>query len=169
MSLEKNISITGKNNKYQMKKVLKIIESNIKKDADKINNVFYQFEYQQKMLEEETSECYQLMKKDIAKKLHSYKYQDDIKKRILTDPYSSSDMIDLFKKEMSCYYCCDRMLILYENKRDMKQWTLDRINNDLAHNKTNVVVSCLQCNMEKRRRDNDKFLFSKNMKITKID
>jgi hypothetical protein len=168
MNLEKKIVITGKTNRYQMNKVLKIVFPCAKKDSEKMDSSFYDFEYQRKMLEEETSECYQEMKKEIAKKLNGYKHQDDMKKRTLTDPYSTSEIMNVLQKEMGCYYCKEKMLVLYENKREKTQWTLDRIDNDLGHNKTNVVVSCLQCNMEKRRRDNDKFLYSKNIKLIKV-
>jgi len=30
------------------------------------------------------------------------------------------------------------------------QWTLERINNDFGHNNDNVVIACLQCNVERR-------------------
>ena len=35
------------------------------------------------------------------------------------------------------------MFILYENVREPKQWSVDRINNDLGHNIDNFVLACL--------------------------
>ena len=57
---------------------------------------------------------------------------------------------------------------LTKNKRDKKQWTLDRIDNSIGHNTNNLVISCLECNIQKRDRNHEQFLFSKNMKIDKL-
>ena len=46
-------------------------------------------------------------------------------------------------------------------------WTLDRIDNNIGHNKDNVVISCLACNLQKRRRGEEAFKFMKQMVITK--
>ena len=46
-------------------------------------------------------------------------------------------------------------------------WTLDRIDNNIGHNKDNVVISCLGCNLQKRRRGEEAFKFMKQMVITK--
>jgi hypothetical protein len=47
----------------------------------------------------------------------------------------------------------------------MKQWSLDRINNDIGHNSGNLVVACLECNLKRRRTNKDAFLFTKNLTI----
>ena len=49
----------------------------------------------------------------------------------------------------------------------MKQWTLDRIDNDQGHTYDNVVIACLECNLQRRRTNSDKFLFTKQMKIVR--
>ena len=49
----------------------------------------------------------------------------------------------------------------------MNQWSLDRINNDLGHNANNVVISCLDCNLKRRRTGKDAFLFTKQLTIVK--
>ncbi len=48
-----------------------------------------------------------------------------------------------------------------------KQWTLDRINNDIGHNNGNLVVACLECNLKRRRTNKDAFMFTKNMVIVR--
>ena len=53
------------------------------------------------------------------------------------------------------------MLILYNKVRDLDQWTLDCIDNDINHSQENVVVSCLRCNLQRRCQNKDKFLFTK--------
>ena len=37
----------------------------------------------------------------------------------------------LAKCECKCYYCHEPMLILYEHVRENKQWTVDRVDNDI--------------------------------------
>ena len=61
------------------------------------------------------------------------------------------------------------MFVLYENVRDPKQWSVDRINNDLGHNNDNYVLACLDCNLKRRCRSSDKFLFTKQLNIIKQD
>ena len=59
--------------------------------------------------------------------------------------------------------------ILYEIVREMKQWSLDRINNDIGHNVGNLVVACLDCNLKRRCRTKEKFLFTQQLCIVKKD
>ena len=50
----------------------------------------------------------------------------------------------------------------------MNQWTLDRIDNERPHTKDNILISCLECNLKRRRMDKDKFEFTKKLNIVKI-
>jgi hypothetical protein len=59
------------------------------------------------------------------------------------------------------------VLLLYENNREEKQWTLDRLDNAIGHTKDNVVISCLKCNLERRCLNDEKFLFTKQMRLIK--
>ena len=59
------------------------------------------------------------------------------------------------------------MFLLYDIVREAKQWTLDRINNDIGHNIDNVLISCLECNLKRRRTNKDAFLFTKQLVIVK--
>lgn len=52
--------------------------------------------------------------------------------------------------------------------RDFKQWTLDRINNNLEHSNKNTVISCLKCNLDRRRKNFHAFTFTKNLCIRKL-
>ena len=49
----------------------------------------------------------------------------------------------------------------------MKQWSLDRIDNNIGHNVGNLVIACLECNLKRRRRTDEKFLFTKQLNIVK--
>jgi hypothetical protein len=59
------------------------------------------------------------------------------------------------------------MNVLYDISREASQWTVDRINNDLGHNINNFYLACLDCNLKRRCRNDAKFLFTKQLKITK--
>tara|TARA_B100000945_G_C20040791_1_gene439012 strand:- start:43 stop:507 length:465 start_codon:yes stop_codon:yes gene_type:complete len=108
--------------------------------------------------------------KELKKKLSSYLAQDKKKNR----PYDKKKYINydellchLVKSKLRCYYCKVKVMLLYNNIREPKQWTLDRIDNNQPHNTDNVVISCLKCNLERRRRNDKKFLMGKQMKIIK--
>ena len=110
-----------------------------------------------------------LAKREINKKIASYKKQDIDKKRYIESKFISFDeTIELLLScELLCYYCKKQMNIFYDNVREKSQWTLDRVDNDICHSKDNLVVSCLACNLQKRRRESEAFKFMKQMKIEK--
>lgn len=105
----------------------------------------------------------------IKNKIYNYKQQDVIKKKLNENKFVSfEETISLLKKyNMKCCYCSSDVYILYEQVREMKQWSLDRINNDIGHDIGNLVIACLECNLKRRRTNKDKFMFTKNMVIIK--
>jgi len=105
----------------------------------------------------------------IKSKIYNYRQQDIIKKKLNENEFVSfEETIDLLKKcNMKCCYCSSDVYILYERVREMKQWSLDRINNDIGHNTGNLVIACLECNLKRRRTNKDAFMFTKNMVIIK--
>jgi hypothetical protein len=107
----------------------------------------------------------------INDKITGYKSQDFIKKRLDNDKLINiDDVLDILKESnMKCYYCKKNVLLLYDIVREKNQWTLDRLNNELGHNKGNCVMSCLSCNLKRRRTCADAFLFTKQLCIVKKD
>jgi hypothetical protein len=105
----------------------------------------------------------------IKNKIYNYRQQDIIKKKLNEKEFVSfEETIELLKKcNMKCCYCSCEVHILYERVREMKQWSLDRINNDIGHNSGNLVIACLECNLKRRRTNKDAFMFTKNMVIIK--
>jgi hypothetical protein len=108
-------------------------------------------------------------KNNIKTKLSSYKQQDIIKKKYNEEEFVSyEEVIRLINDcNLLCHYCNCEVYILYEIVREMKQWSLDRINNDIGHNTGNLLVACLECNLKRRRTNKDAFLFTKNLVITR--
>jgi hypothetical protein len=118
-----------------------------------------------------TDEQYKIIVAQINKKIYSYKQQDIIKKRLETEKLIGlEEVLTILKSnQLCCYYCKKRVNLLYDVVREMNQWTLDRINNDLGHNSGNCVLSCLSCNLKRRRTGADAFLFTKQLNIVKKD
>jgi hypothetical protein len=105
----------------------------------------------------------------IKNKIGGYKQQDILKKKLNEQQLVKfKEVVELLTNcEMKCHYCSEQMFILYEKVREKKQWTLDRINNDIGHNNGNLVVACLECNLKRRRTNKDAFMFTKNMVIVR--
>jgi len=111
----------------------------------------------------------QMIVSHIKTKMSSYKQQDILKKKFSEKDFVSfSNVVTLLNdSNMKCYYCDCETFLLYEVVREMKQWSLDRINNDIGHNNNNLVICCLECNLKRRRTNKDAFFFTKNLKIVK--
>ena len=72
--------------------------------------------------------------REIDKKIASYKTQDVNKNKYDDNNITQEQTIEkLVCSKLKCYYCKCKMLIFYNKVRDMEQWTLDRINNNLPH------------------------------------
>ena len=61
-----------------------------------------------------------------------------------------------------CYYCNLNIFFIFEKIRENKQWTLDRLNNYDEHTNQNTIISCLKCNLQRRRKNSEKFKFTKS-------
>ena len=169
----KSIEIQGKNNikkitgEEQKRNIIEINNINsldYKKELEIVNNLYLNNEINTEYYKE-----YSFIKSEIQKKISNYKSQD-IKK----DIFNKNLLINLDElleklviSKLKCFYCKNNVKILYEIIRDPNQWSLDRIDNDLAHTNNNVVICCLRCNLQRRRQNDNKFLFTKQLKIVK--
>jgi len=106
--------------------------------------------------------------RELRRKLAGYKSQDTRKGRSLEKFIDENSLLEkLVLSKMKCSYCMIPLLFIYRNIREERQWTLDRIDNALAHTSQNTVIACLKCNLQKRNRDHKKFRFSKQMRLIK--
>ena len=122
------------------------------------------------VLQEKIPNIQSLFKSELVYKIQGYKGQD-IKKNI-HQPDTLINLENVMEKlvasKLRCVYCSKPVFILYKNVREPIQWTLDRVDNDLGHTYENTCIACLKCNLQRRLIDNDKFTFTKKLKLKKL-
>ena len=111
------------------------------------------------------------VKQKIRTKMNSYLQQDKLKNRLCFDTQlTCNDIYELIlSSKGKCYYCNINFVIHYVKYRDVTQWTLERIDNDMGHCKSNCVIAWLQCNLQRRNRNMQKFKTSKSLVIVRKD
>jgi hypothetical protein len=110
------------------------------------------------------------LRRQIQHKISSYKMQD-----IHKDKYDEDKFVDfyfvvslLMQKELKCYYCKEAVYLFYNFVRENKQWTIERINNDFGHNRDNVEIACLLCNLRRRTMYHERYVFTKQLNVVKL-
>ena len=110
------------------------------------------------------------IKREISKKMSSYKSQD--KKNGKYDDQQHISYEQLLQKltscQLKCYYCNSNLYLLYQKRGEPMQWSLERFDNNLGHYDSNTCISCLKCNLQRRTSNHEDFKFSKNLSITKV-
>jgi hypothetical protein len=182
-SNQKIINITGTTNKYHMKKLIsehkesKEIKKRVSTEKWSFEKERYDYLHQLKMINDISSnnfnyidEVSKIAIQEINKKMSGYKQQDKMKKMLDEDKFLTFESIinKMLECDLKCRYCKLEMNVLYDISREMKQWSVDRIDNDQGHNINNFHLACLDCNLKRRRRTDEKFLFTKQLNIVKI-
>ena len=106
----------------------------------------------------------------IRAKMHGYRHQDVSKHRFCPTVFIElKELVAMLHASgLRCFYCSRDVLILYKTVREAEQWTMDRIDNSVGHNRGNAVISCLGCNLSRRRIEHRAFEFAKQMRIIKV-
>tara|TARA_B100000886_G_scaffold328862_1_gene277673 strand:+ start:8354 stop:8830 length:477 start_codon:yes stop_codon:yes gene_type:complete len=120
---------------------------------------------------EHIPEYLQPIVRDIKKKYASYKSQDKKKKRYDEEQHITYNELihKLYASSLQCYYCKDSVCLIYKNKNEQKQWSLERFDNNLGHYGSNTCISCLRCNLQRRNENHEYFKFGKQLCISKLD
>ena len=128
-------------------------------------------ENQYEIISEQKEPEYSNILIEVKKKISGYKSQDKTKGK-----YDVQRFVDLnftmnllAKSEYKCYYCKEKVSIVYAYVRDPKQWSLERLDNAYGHNKNNVVLACLYCNLHRRTMYHERYAFTKQLDIIKIN
>jgi hypothetical protein len=181
----KKINISGTNNKYKMKQLINN-NNNLEKETKKrvqsekwtFQEEHFEYSNQIKMTNDILKNAYKFYDnvskiaiQEINRKITSYKQQDMLKKRYDEDKFLTFESVinKMVECELKCRYCQNEMNVLYDVSREMRQWSVDRVDNDLGHNIDNYHLACLECNLKRRRRTDEKFLFTKQLNIVKQD
>jgi len=182
MDISKKISITGTNNRYKVNQLITEhkAEKKVKKriPCEKWTFPDEQFEHsnQLKMIKEICNNNFayfdnvsKIAIQEINKKIYGYKQQDALKKRYDEENFLTFESVihKMIECDLKCRYCQSEMNVLYDVSREMRQWSVDRIDNDLGHNIDNYHLACLECNLKRRRRTDEKYLFTKQLNIVK--
>ncbi|MBI96561.1 hypothetical protein CL656_05395 [bacterium] len=137
-----------------------LILNNYNNDLDLLRKLYMDIDFNHK----------QLYVQRIKEKINSYVYQDKKKYRNLDGEITFEETNEkLLSSKLKCYYCKNKLCLMNENKRQENMWTLDRINNNLSHTNDNTCISCLKCNLQKRRRNHKDFKYTKQLVINKTD
>jgi hypothetical protein len=105
-----------------------------------------------------------LLYQQIKNKLSSYRSQD-IEKNVFSEVIDLSGVLHKLQEcNLLCFYCKEPTMLFYENVREPKQWTLERLNNSEGHHYQNVVIACLSCNVRRRTMKYEKYVMTKNIR-----
>uniref|UniRef100_A0A6C0B751 HNH endonuclease n=1 Tax=viral metagenome TaxID=1070528 RepID=A0A6C0B751_9ZZZZ len=112
-----------------------------------------------------------LIKSQINGKISGYRGQDIDKDKYNENLFIDEDYVieQLINCSNKCYYCRGPVSILYEYVRAPQQWSLDRLDNKFGHNKGNCVIACLSCNLRRKTMHHERYVFTKQIDIKKID
>jgi hypothetical protein len=182
MDTNKQINITGTNNRYLIKRANRVKNEIKHREIIKKFNIadhFLKHETQLQLMKEIynksnmdiNSQEKLLLTQELERKITSYKQQDLLKKKFDEVLFIDMNSVveQLIKCEMHCFYCNCEVVVLYEIVRELTQWSIDRINNNEGHNKDNFVIACLNCNIKRRNTNSEKFLFTKQLNLIKVD
>ena len=182
MDTNKQINITGTNNRYLIKRANRVKNEIKQREIIKKYNIsdhFLKHEIQLQLMKDIynkintdiNSQEKLILTQELERKITSYKQQDLLKKKFNDALFIDMDNVieKLIKTEMHCFYCKCEVVILYEIVRELTQWSIDRINNNEGHNKDNFVIACLNCNIKRRNTNSEKFLFTKQLNLIKVN
>jgi len=180
----KKINISGTNNRYKMKQLInshkleKETKKRVQSEKWDFSEEYFEYSNQIKMVNEllnnnfaHFNDVSKIAIQEINRKISSYKQQDTLKKRFDETKFLTFESVihKMIECELKCRYCQKEMNVLYDVSREMRQWSVDRVDNDHGHNIDNYHLACLDCNLKRRRRTDEKFLFTKQLNIVKQD
>ena len=154
-----------------MKKI--IYNTNIKKnviDSEELYDINNHLLYIDKIYNNVEFIHRNYIENEIKKKYSSYIQQDKRKRKYNNEMHITYDELiyKLYLSNLSCYYCKCIMYLVYNNKNNRSQWSLERLNNDIGHYTNNTCISCLDCNLKRRTSNHEYYKKYKTIRIKKI-
>ena len=110
-----------------------------------------------------------LLYSQIKQKINGYWHQDSLKHKSKEESFIDLSFVIqlLIRSDLHCFYCREDVHLFYELVRDPKQWTLERLYNAKGHDKGNVEICCLSCNIKRRTMFHEKYKFTKQITFQK--
>jgi hypothetical protein len=162
----KNINITKEKTKRVIVETWTFTENDLGFDnIFKVLNMIQKKEFD----DTEYTNIVKCILQQLNQKINGYKSQDIHKKLLdLEKIVDLENVIQLLIQcNLECFYCKNKVKVLYQHVREPSQWTLDRIDNDYGHNKGNLEIACLSCNVRRRTMYADRYVFTKQLKLVK--
>jgi hypothetical protein len=105
--------------------------------------------------------------RELRKKLSSYKSQDKLKCKFDQSQFITlNELISkLYESMLKCYYCEESLLLIYKQRKETRQWSLERFDNNIGHYNSNTCISCLKCNLQRRTDNFEYFKMGKQLRI----
>jgi hypothetical protein len=109
------------------------------------------------------------VQQSIREKIRGYRMQDAKKNRFEAELFVDFDFVVsmLDSCATTCYYCRKGVCVVYEKRRDKRQWTIERIDNNRGHNKDNVEIACLHCNLARCTVSSANYVKTKRLSVVK--
>jgi hypothetical protein len=178
----KALTVDLRKNEEKKKKIIEPKVKSVRKETDKwrFDEKFLELDKQWECLTaikqgdelpDDFKEVCREMRRQIQNKVSSYKMQDIQKQKYDDDKFVSLAFVIglLHEKGLNCFYCRESVYLFYNFVRENKQWTLERIDNNVGHNTDNVEIACLLCNLRRRTMYHERYVFTKQMNIVKLD
>lgn len=163
---EKNKRVVTKSKKWIFNEEDLLIENQQK--CLNLVKVLFQQKKEIENLEKTADKKTAFLLQQIHQKIYGYKSQDQEKSLYMPTEFIDCDyVIEKLIENPLCFYCREPVQLLYEFVREPLQWTLDRIDNKAGHNRGNVEIACLRCNLRRRIMHHERFIFTKQLTITK--
>jgi hypothetical protein len=120
--------------------------------------------------EPERTKCLDSLIRMMKTKLSGYRSQDNTKGFYDETQFVGFDEVvaALLAADMKCFYCKGHVQLMYEYVREPRQWTLDRIDNTVGHNRGNVEIACLECNLRRKTMYHERYVYTKQAVIRKV-
>ena len=105
--------------------------------------------------------------RELKKKLSSYKSQDKLKYKFDESQFITLNELvsKLYESMLKCYYCDEDLLLIYKQRKETRQWSLERFDNNIGHYNSNTCISCLKCNLQRRTDNFEYFKMGKQLRV----
>jgi hypothetical protein len=142
---------------------------NIYENED-LYNIENQYSYIKMIYENLDFSYNKIIQKEIKKKFYSYKSQDKLKSKFDAEEHITYPQLlkKLYDSNLECYYCNEKLRLVYTKKNETKQWSLERFDNNIGHYDSNTCISCYQCNIMRKTDNHEYFKMGKQMTIKKV-